>query len=368
MRVCLAYPNKNPTYSETFIRNHMKHLHPEYELTGGQWPYLTRDHISIFKSLLGVNLIRAAAKNLSPGIYHRIYTSSLKDFLKENRIDIVLAEYGPVGAKMVQGCLMAAVPLVVHFHGYDAFHYDTLRRNRKPYLSLFRNARKIIVVSDEMNKQLISLGAPQSNIEKIPYGVDTRLFSGVKPFENDRVFISVGRFTEKKGPDKTILAFHKAYQGDDRIRLWIIGDGELLTKCMHLAAQLRLEAAVKFLGVRSPEEIAGYHKKAYCFVQHSMKSRSGDSEGLPNTILEAMSSGLPVISTLHAGISEAVQHGVNGYLVPEGDIDGMAGYMNKICEEPGKVEEMSRLARQSAVTNYNLEIQVEKLKNALTLR
>ena len=365
MSVCLAYPNSSLTYSETFIKNHLLHIPAGFTLTGGQWPYLTADHKSIFQFPLNENILRASIKRISPGFYHRYYTAALKKYLIENGIKALLAEYGPVGARMVDGCLDSKVSLTVHFHGYDAYHNETLARYRIPYKHLFENVSKIIVVSEDMKTQLISIGAAEKKIVKIPYGVNTELFKGADPGKNEINFLSVGRFAEKKAPDKTILAFRNMCKKIKEARLFMIGDGEMLADCKELVKKLNIEKHVIFLGVLSPEEISAWHKKSYCFIQHSMRSSTGDSEGLPNTILEALSSGLPVISTRHAGIAEVIQNGENGFLVEEGDTDGMALFMERLAGDKNLVATMSKNARATILENYNLSDQIGKIIHLL---
>jgi len=102
-----------------------------------------------------------------------------------------------------------------------------------------------------------------------------------------------------------------------------------------------------------------------CFVQHSVTSPDGDMEGTPNTILEAGSSGLPVVSTFHAGIKQAVIHEKTGYLVPEHDIEGMAAYMIKIAED---VQLASQLGTNEAAhirENYDIKDRINTLTDII---
>ncbi len=365
MNICLAYPNKDLKYTETFIRNHIDYLKPGFLLTGGQWPYLIPPGKSIFSFPLNINLARSLLKRLWPGLYHYAYTSSLKQFLIEKKIDMVLAEYGPVGARMTDGCMEAGVPIIVQFLGFDAFNYNTLRKYSGPYIKMFAYARKVIVVSEDMKNQLVSLGLDSHKIENISCGVDVNLYSGSRPAGNKRVFISVARLSEKKGPDKTILAFNKVHKVFPDSELWMVGDGEMMEYCLNLVREHELEEAVKFLGRKTPAEISELYKKSRCFVQHSIKSSRGDSEGLPVSLLEALSSGLPVVSTRHAGIVEAVQQNENGFLVNEGDINEMALYMEKIAGDPDLAGKMGENARNSILRSYSLEGQIEKLKKTM---
>ena len=107
-------------------------------------------------------------------------------------------------------------------------------------------------------------------------------------------------------------------------RLRMVGNGPLLSPCQDLAEALGLQHAITFLGEQPHEVIQAEMRNARCFVQHSIMAQDGNSEGLPNVILEAGASGLPVVSTRHAGIVDAVIEGETGLLVDEKDIAGMA--------------------------------------------
>ena len=96
-----------------------------------------------------------------------------------------------------------------------------------------------------------------------------------------------------------------------------------------------------FTGVLQPFEVAALMRKARMFVQHSNVAPDGDSEGSPVAIMEAQLSGLPVVATFHAGIPEIVTQDVTGFLVDEGDVNGMANSMTKLVLDPGMASDLS---------------------------
>src|SRR5690606_38663847 len=97
------------------------------------------------------------------------------------------------------------------------------------------------------------------------------------------------------------------------------------------------------------------------FVQHSMTAPDGDIEGMPVAILEAASSGLPVVSTYHAGIPEAVLHGQTGFLVEEVDVDGMAAYMVKLATDPLLARNLGLAARKHMEQDYTQQVQMNRI-------
>jgi len=145
----------------------------------------------------------------------------------------------------------------------------------------------------------------------------------------------------------------------------MIGDGPLLTACKQLAHGLGLQEAVEFLGIKKPEQVAASMREATAFVQHSMRGDLGNSEGTPLAVLEAGASGLPVVSTRHGGIPDVVPWGKTGFLVDEGDLDGMALWMTVLAKNPALAPELGAAARKHICTNYPLEVNISKLSSLL---
>ncbi len=364
MKLCIAYPNRN-NYSETFIHNHLAYLQPEITLSGGWRPYLTKENESIITAPAG-ELLRVGIKRVLSGWYPRFYTYFLTKYLQKEKPDVVLAEYGITGVGVMEACRKTNTRLVVHFHGFDASHRPTIEQYQKEYKRLFDIANKIVVVSNDMAEQLIGLGASSSKVINNPYGVETGKFYGANPQQAEKVVLAVGRFTGKKAPHLTIKAFDKVLEKHPDAKLVMIGGGELLASSQKLVDELGMKHAVRMLGVKSPNEVAEWQRKARVFVQHSVVNpENGDSEGTPNTILEASAAGLPIVSTRHAGIKEAVEHGETGFLVEEGDYERMAEYISILLEDAALAGKMGQAARHKMMNEYEIELQTKKLLEIL---
>ena len=201
----------------------------------------------------------------------------------------------------------------------------------------------------------MSLGAPLEKVHFIPCGVDCRQFAGASPATAPPLFLAVGRFVEKKAPHLTIRAFAEAHSAHPSARLRMIGDGPLWNECRQLAKSLAVEKAVEFLGTQTHAIVTSEMHQARCFVQHSVEAASGDCEGTPVGILEAGASGLPVISTRHAGIPDVVIEGETGFLVDEGDVEGMAKHMLQIAEDPALAGRLGQAARKRIEDHFSLE-------------
>ena len=135
----------------------------------------------------------------------------------------------------------------------------------------------------------------------------------------------------------------------------MIGDGPLWEGCRELAGSLGVREAIEFSGPLPHKALQSEMHQARCFVQHSIEAASGDCEGLPVGILEAGACGLPVISTRHAGIPDVVIEGETGFLVDEGDVEGMAHHMLRIAQDPSLAAKLGQAARRRIESQFSLE-------------
>lgn len=362
MRICILKPNQN-AYSETFIDRQIRLLQPVKVLYEGWYPTIEEDSERSFLPFpFYILFFRGLFRNLLPALYSSWYTRQLEKYFRKNNIDLVLANYGPMGVSVMDACRAAGILLVVHFHGFDAHHNATLLKFRKLYPRLFEFSAALIVVSGDMKSSLLALGADEKKVWFNPYAVDAGLFRQSNPAEADPVFIFVGRFAPKKNPLLLVRSFQKLVQEVPEARLILIGEGSLLEAARALAEELNIADSIEFAGRKSPSEVAAALGRARAFVQHSLTAPDGDKEGTPNTILEASSSGLPVISTVHAGIKEAVVHGETGFLVEEGDWEEMARHMIRLAQNPLLAQQMGEAGRKHMLANYNSEKQAGTFK------
>ena len=365
MNICITRSRKDP-YSETFIRNQIKGLSNRaniFSIHTGRLPERNEED-QLLSPLLFWYLHKALKLFIGRNNYFSNY--GIKKFLHQHHIDIVLSNYGLSASHMLPICRSLNIPLVAHFHGHDASRYKILKRYAAQYSKLFNYASAIICVSLEMKKRLVALGATEEKIYNIPYGVDLKKFQPATSKSSTPLFLSVGRFTQKKAPQLTLLAFEKVWKKRPISRLIMIGSGnKLFDECKDLVVQLNMNEAVKFTGALPPNEVISYMQQAHIFLQHSLTPSSGDMEGTPNSILEASACGLAVVSTLHGGIKEAVIHNETGFLVEENDVNGMSQYMLELFDHPELITKIGKAGRKHIEANYDLDKQTEKLFGVL---
>lgn len=359
--ICMVHPNQGDII-ETFIDVHRKRLSNVVSvLHGGHMPMFENGSSEPCHELEQSTETLFSATGIPETPLQESAADKLAEYLKSRKVDVVLAEYGPTGVALLTPCRMAGIPLVVHFHGFDASIKVVLEKYRAGYKRLFEEASAIVAVSREMERALLALGAPADRVSVNAYGVNGSMFEGASPKDAPPNFIGVGRFVEKKAPHVTIKAFAKVAGEVADAKLTLAGDGPLRDSCIQLAKDLGIEDRVEFPGPLSHAEVAKLMRSARAYVQHSVTAESGDMEGTPNSILEASASGLPVVSTNHAGIPDAVVHEVTGLLCDEMDIEAMERNLMEMAINPEKAAQMGIAGQNRMTTEYDIDTRLANL-------
>ncbi len=359
VNLAILSPSQN-AYSETFIQAH-KNI-PGTKVSyyfGGLLPHTLEGAGGIFPQGRIDRIIYAIKKKLwrNDWTYEE---AVLSRSFKKKQIQCVLAEFGPIGAAVLPVCERLNLPLIVHFHGYDASVSEILKQYADGYQRMFAYASSIVAVSKAMQQRLVEIGCPPEKIVYNPYGPNDLFFENTPEYTGKK-FIGIGRFVDKKAPYYTILAFHQVLQRHPDARLVIGGDGPLQNTCKNLIAYLGMQAQVQLPGVLTPDEYRAHLKDSIAFVQHSITAANGDMEGTPVAVLEASAAGLPVISTRHAGIPDVILHQQTGLLVEEHDVDGMAHWMNWVLENPVESRKIGEQGKRRIWEHFSLKLHLSSL-------
>ena len=352
-------------YSETFIKA-QKDLLPFkiYYYSDGCKPKVLEGQGDIFDNS---NLEKMAFYSIKALTGHNRdwHDYKLIRSFRSNRINCVLAQYGQTGAAMLPVCRALEIPLIVHFHGQDASRYQVLEAHKRAYREMFEYAARTIAVSKVMYRKLLDLGCPEDKLVLNTYG-PSDLFFDIEPKLESSHFIGIGRFTDKKAPYCTILAFSRILERFPDARLTIGGDGELYYTCSNLVKYLKIEHAVSLPGKITPSKFRELLTEAAAFVQHSVIAGDGDSEGTPVAILEASAAGLPVISTKHAGIPDVILDGETGFLVDEHDVEGMSDAMMTILADHAMAKRLGQAGKERIRNNFSMTRYINKLADEIS--
>ena len=350
--------------TETFIRNHIKSMPADVITVVGNSGYRTLESTGRYlqsRALVPLAL-RWAARKVGLATVASQDARLMAAFIQASRIDCVFAEYGMTGASVTEACRAAQVPLVVHFHGYDAYRQDILHQYRDQYRNMFGYASAVIAVSTHMRQQLIRLGADESRVIYNSCGAELQDIVPKRSAQRrPKTFIAVGRLTPKKAQHVVIQAFAAVHRAHPDARLRILGGGECMPALEALVAALGLHDAVTFFGSVSHQDALAAMNDACCFVQHSVVADNGDMEGTPVAVLEAMSLGLPIVATRHGGICDAITDEITGLLVDEYDVEATAAAMIRVIENPRQAEEMAEEARREALAKWGARDKNEKV-------
>lgn len=365
-KVAIVSPDK-AAYSETFIQAHKNIKAEVFYYYGGSLPtalegkgeLISKDKNLFSKLKRKFFLYFARLKNLTPS------ELALLNSFKRNKIEVVLAEFGPTAVQLLKVCQKLNLSLVPIFHGYDASVTQLLLQYKENYLELFKYSKKVIVVSRPIESRLIELGC---NMEKIifnPCAPSDSFFQIVPTFKEPLSFVSIGRFVDKKAPYYTILSFEKVCSLYPEAKLYFAGDGELLETCKNIVRAFGLEKNIIFLGAIRPSEYKQLLSRVSGMIQHSIRAENGDSEGTPVAILEASAAGIPVVSTIHGGIPDAVIHNITGLLSNEHDVQKMAENIIELIQKSENVKIMGQAGRIHMQKNYCMSDHLKKIEDAL---
>ncbi len=358
------------TVSETFIRRHVEDLlpgrtvvvaHRSSHPAGGRWrapcPVLFLDRFDLG---LGPRLARRAGA--SP---RGLRAFAVRRFLRAHEVSAVLGEYLDHCLEFVPLLDRMRLPYLVQGHGIDLSAALRAPEAARDYRA-FGSASAVLTRCEFHRRRLIGLGLPEGRVHVNPGGVDIPDVVLARPEGAEKRFLAIGRMLPKKGPIVLLEAFRRALAEEPDVTLDYIGGGELLPAARQFVLANALENRIRLHGT-VPEalklELLG---ACGVFVQHSLTDPdSGDEEGLPAAIQEAMAVGQAVISTRHSGIPEAVEDGATGILVDEGDAAGMAAAILRLARGKDLAARYGAAGRAKAEKLYSWEAERARLLSHL---
>lgn len=287
----------------------------------------------------------------------------LRRALRRLRPDVLHVHFGTDAAVVVRVAAELGIPLVVTWHGYDAtMHDEALAGSVSGRLLLERREQVLassagtIAVSGFIAGELARRGADPARLDVVPCGVDTERVVWTPP-PADGGLLFVGRLVEKKGLGDLLEALAGLAAPPP---LTVIGDGPLRAQLQERAARSGID--VRFLGVRTSEEVRAAMREAQAVVIPSRRAANGDCEGLPVVSLEAAASGRPVVAYAHSGLVESVQDGSTGLLAREGDVAGLAGALEKLTADADLRAAFGLAARDLAVRSFDIRVTTARIE------
>jgi len=366
------------SYCNTFLKREMRHIYRQVTgLREFQTFVMTKSHenADVFPfpdvEVLPrprINFLSRFHKKyiqrLEPVFYRGEY-DLLDSVLSRRHADLLHVYFGHTGVHLLPFVRNWPKPALVSFHGMDIMLRDEEPGYNNRLRELLERLPLVLARSESLAARLVELGCEATKIRINRTGVPMEgfpYFAHSLPAGGGWRMIQASRFIEKKGLDTTLIAiadFRKKYPNAELV---LAGEGPLENRLKEIAQRLGIAQAVCYPGFLGQHELAAAYRSAHLFLHPSQTTRSGDQEGVPNSMLEAMASGLPVVATQHGGIPEAVQSGRDGLLVPERDSRALAAALLEIADNPGIYQTFSRNAAESVREKFEQTRSIAKLE------
>jgi colanic acid/amylovoran biosynthesis glycosyltransferase len=296
----------------------------------------------------------------------RAEVRALLDVLSKHRAQVLHIYFGQIAVHLLPLIRAWQNPTIVSFHGADVMVDMNKPAYREATRQMLDAVKLVLVRSDSLRRALVDLGCDAEKIEIQRTGIPMQEFQFRErsfPPTGEWRLVQAGRLIEKKGLPISLRAFATFLTRHPNATLTVAGEGPMLAELQDLARKLNIERRVSFTGFISQQELREIYYRSHISLHPSHTGRDGNQEGIPNSMLEAMASGLPIFATDHGGIPEAVENGVTGVLVPERDEKALAQALLAAARHS---EFLSRLARSGANVvrkNFDLRAQAQRLED-----
>lgn len=363
-----VYRTKFPIYSETFISEQVSSYTNKVCV-------ICRDNLTTHSTNQNYQTYSVISGFFSKLMFTMFGYVSRKKLTNFSSIDILHAHFGQDGYYAMHMADKLKIPFVVTFHGQDCTVSDyekikSLQVSNLLYVlnkkKIFKKASKIIAVSDFVKNELIKSGCDEEKIVVKYIGVDIDRFQYRESDDNNDLIhsseiqiLSVGRHTEKKGLAYLLEALSLC---DVDFKLTQIGKGELTSLLDAKTKELELTDKIQYMGSVDSDIVNCEMQKTDIFIVPSIQAANGDSEAFGIVFIEAAAVGIPVISTFHGGIPEAVENGVTGILVPERNASKLAEAINKLSKDKKLRLEMGRNGRKRVESHFDIQIKTKELE------
>ncbi len=249
-----------------------------------------------------------------------------------------------------------STPLVISLHGSDVFVAERHAAARMAARQAFARARWVTACSEDLRTRAVAIGAGARRSSVIPYGVDSDQFRpdpdarargretlGIA--DNVPLVVAIGRLVRKKGFEHLIDAAAILKPQHAHLRVAIAGEGDLRAELSERARSAGVGDVVQFLGGVPHHEVPMLLSAADVAVAPSVRDAAGNVDGLPNTVMEIMASGTPLVATRAGGIGAVADDGTTARLVPEGDARALAAAIDELLADKAAARALGAQAR-----------------------
>jgi len=277
---------------------------------------------------------------------------------------VMHAHFGWSGLRMLLLKHFLRIPLVTTFGGRDATveldlpHFDRL------YAALFEASDRIVCVSESLRSALLARGAHPDRVEVVRRGVRVDRFPVAAPRVRAATdplrVLMVGRLVEKKGHRFALEALARLTREGRAVHLRVLGEGDRYSEIAGLRRTLGLRARVELSGMLPRADVYRAMCDSDVFLHCSVTGSDGDSEGVPNALVEAAATGLPIVATRHGGIGEVFAHERTALLTDENDVEGLTAALRALAERPALRDSLGRAAASHVRESFDSTRQIAR--------
>ena len=368
------------SYCTTFLKPEMLHIYRQ--ITGlKRWSTFVITRERLCEDLYpmppdGVELAPRVRSNFlrrfwlkyikrEPPIVYRGEYGVLANLLERRHADVLHVYFGHTGVHLLPFLQRWPKASIVSFHGMDVQKREHDPSYEQRLRDVLQCVTLVLARSHSLQDRLLELGCPPEKLRLNRTGIPLDQFPRISrqpPADGAWRFVQACRLIDKKGLDDAIRAFAKFAVRYPKATFTIAGEGPLLESLEQLRDSLGLTEQVTFAGFLKGRSLCELYHSSHVFMHPSRIMADGNQEGIPNAMLEAMATGLPVIATLHGGIPEAVRKDVTGFLVPERDVEGLYQSIQRMLETPCVWQTMSAAAAADVQENFEATAQIAKLE------
>lgn len=291
---------------------------------------------------------------------------NLIELLQKDQPALVHVYYGHKAVGFLPMLQEWAGPWIVSFHGVDVAKDIDKPEHLAQLRQVFASAQLVLARSQSLLNRLSELGCPEDKLRlnRTPIPFDSVPSSVRQPPTNDEwVFVQACRLIAKKGILTTLKALQQVVKTHPHIKYILCGEGPMVDKIRQEITARGLDKNVELRGWLDQRSLLAQYEKAHAFFHPSELTQGQDQEGIPNSMLEAMATGLPVVATRHGGIPEAVTHDFDGLLVGERSPNELASAILRLIEEPGLLSKLSCNAATSVREQFGAPSQIARLED-----
>jgi glycosyltransferase involved in cell wall biosynthesis len=288
--------------------------------------------------------------------------SRMREALNRRGAEALHVFFGNVAVHLLPLLESIDLPVIVSFHGADVTGAIATQEYKEARERVFARAAIVACRSEALADAVEKMGCPRAKL-RIVRTVLPEIAFRERALPHDGTFrlVQACRLIPKKGLATTLRAFAKLASKYPLMTLVLAGSGPLEAELRALAAELGVAGRVQFTGFLDQSTLRELMASSQVFL-HPSETAGGDVEGIPNGLLEAMASGLPVVATRHGGIPEAVENGVNGLLCEERDAEGVAAAVDRLVSNPEFYAQISANGAEAARAKFSREVVGESLR------